>query len=259
MGKNKLAKFADMEEFPHVFQVSSHALREGQQFEMKGQWNKQFFKNDNPIVLELGCGKGEYTVGLAQLFPDKNFIGVDIKGARLWTGAKDALAKDLHNVAFLRTNIEMIHHFFSADEVSEIWLTFPDPQMKKTTKRLTATNFINSYRQFLKPGGLVHLKTDSNFMFTYTCEMVKANNFAVNFSSDDLYASNLVDPILSIKTYYEQQWLARGLTIKYIQFVIDQNNDLTEPDIEIEHDAYRSFGRSKRHNMESELNSSGNE
>jgi len=251
LGKNKLAKFAEMETFQHVFQVSSHSVREGQQFGMKGRWNEEFFKNNHPIVLELGCGKGEYSVGLAELFPDKNFIGVDIKGARLWTGAKSALEKGLKNVAFLRTNIEMIQHFFDEDEVSEIWLTFPDPQMKKVTKRLTATNFINSYRQFLKPDGLIHLKTDSNFMFTYTTEMVKLNGFSVNFQTDDLYASGTTDPILGIKTYYEQQWLERGLTIKYIQFVIN-NRELTEPDVEIEHDSYRSFGRSKIHGIDNE-------
>ena len=250
MGKNKLSKFADMEEFPHVFQVSSHAVREGNEFDMKGAWNVQFFKNDNPIVLELGCGKGEYTVGLAELFPEKNFIGVDIKGARMWTGAKDSYEKGLKNVAFLRTNIEMIFHFFTANEVAEIWLTFPDPQMKKVTKRLTATNFIRSYLQFLKPEGLIHLKTDSNFMFTYTCQMAKANGFGVNFVTDNLYSSSLVNPILKIKTYYEQQWLDRGLTIKYIQFVPHLNEVFIEPDEEIEHDAYRSFGRSKRHGLE---------
>jgi tRNA (guanine-N7-)-methyltransferase len=252
VGKNKLAKFADMEEFPHVFQVSSHALREGQTFEMKGKWNELFFKNNNPIVLELGCGKGEYTVGLGQLYPDKNFVGVDIKGARIWSGAKESFQKGMANVAFLRTNIEMIYHFFAENEVSEIWLTFPDPQMKKVTKRLTATNFMKSYQQFLKQDGLVHLKTDSNFMFTYTCEMVKSNQYPVVFSSNDLYASGLNDPILSIKTYYEQQWLERGLTIKYIQFVLEKREEFIEPDVEIEHDPYRSFGRSKRHGLENE-------
>ena len=250
MGKNKLAKFADMEEFPHVFQVSSHTLREGISFDMKGKWNELFFKNDHPIVLELGCGKGEYTIGLGKLYPEKNFVGVDIKGARLWTGAKESHETGMTNVAFLRTNIEMIHYFFAENEVSEIWLTFPDPQMKKVTKRLTATNFIKAYQQFVKPNGLIHLKTDSNFMFTYTCEMVKANNFPVAFSNDDLYASNLQDPILAIKTYYEQQWLERGLTIKYIRFLLEKRETFIEPEIEIEHDAYRSFGRSKRHNLD---------
>jgi len=249
MGKNKLAKFADMEEFPHVFQVSSHELREGTCFKMKGQWNELFFKNNHPIVLELGCGKGEYTVGLARLFPEKNFIGVDIKGARLWTGAKESFQQNMTNVAFVRTNIEMIFHFFAQNEVSEIWLTFPDPQMKKVTKRLTATNFMKSYQQFVKNDGLIHLKTDSNFMFTYTCEMVKANQYPVYFLTSDLYNSDLVDPILNIKTYYEQQWLDRGISIKYIQFVMEKKEIFIEPEIEIEHDAYRSFGRSKRHHL----------
>ena len=168
----------------------------------------------------------------------------------MWTGAKSSFEKGLVNVAFLRTNIEMIHHFFDENEVSEIWLTFPDPQMKKVTKRLTATNFMKSYQQFVKPGGLIHLKTDSNFMFTYTCEMVKANNYKVLFSNDDLYSSDLQDSILSIKTYYEQQWLDRGLTIKYIQFELEPRIEFVEPDNEIEFDSYRSFGRSKRQHLD---------
>ena len=250
MGKNKLAKFADMDVFPHVFQLSAHDLREGAGFEMKGKWNELFFKNNHPIVLELGCGKGEYTVGLGKLYPEKNFVGVDIKGARLWTGAKESFEKGMSNVAFLRTNIEMIHYFFSENEVSEIWLTFPDPQMKKVTKRLTATNFMRLYQQFVKPNGLIHLKTDSNFMFTYTCAMVEANHYPVVFSNNDLYASNLQDSILGIKTYYEQQWLDRGLTIKYIQFVLENRLVFIEPEIEIENDPYRSFGRSKRQHLD---------
>lgn len=235
-----------MESFSHVFQLSFSDLREGAEFEMKGKWNTLFFKNNNPIVLELGCGKGEYTVGLAKIFPDKNFIGVDIKGARMWTGAKESIEADLHNVAFLRTKIEMLSHFFGKDEVSEIWITFPDPQMKKVTKRMTATNFMAQYQEFLKPSGIVHLKCDSNFMFTYTCEMVKANDYKVLFKTDDLYKSDIVDNILGIKTYYEQQWLARGINIRYLKFELQPLEHFIEPDVEIEPDSYRSFGRNKR-------------
>src|SRR5574344_527842 len=167
MGKNKLQKFADMEAYPHVFQYP-YSVLENVPFEMKGKWHEEFFKNDHPIVLELGCGRGEYTVELGKLFPDKNFIAVDIKGARMWTGATESLQCGMKNVAFLRTNIEIIDRFFAEDEVSEIWLTFPDPQMKSKTKRLTSTFFMERYRHFMKDGGLIHLKTDSNFMFTYT-------------------------------------------------------------------------------------------
>ena len=245
MGKNKLAKFDDLAGYPHVFQYPFAALQE-QGFAMKGHWNEQFFHNDHPIVLELGCGKGEYTVGLGQLFPEKNFIGVDIKGARMWTGAKASLEQGMTNVAFLRTSIELIAHFFAPGEVSEIWITFPDPQMKKVNKRLTGTRFMRLYRQILAGDGLIHLKTDSQFMYTYTMEMIKANHYPVLFQTDDLYHSEGADEILSIKTYYEQQWLDRGLNIKYIRFVCEERAELIEPDVEIEYDAYRSFNRSKR-------------
>ena len=194
MGKGKLAKFADMAEYPHVFEYPYSVVDEVN-FEMKGNWNRDFFKNDNPIVLELGCGRGEYTVGLA----------------RRWTGATEALNEGLKNAAFLRTNIEIIDRFFAPGEISEIWLTFSDPQMKKATKRLTSTYFMERYRKFLVPGGVVHLKTDSNFMFTYTKYMIEANNLPVEFITDDLYHSGMDDDILSIRTYYEQQWLDRGL------------------------------------------------
>jgi tRNA (guanine-N7-)-methyltransferase len=245
VSKNKLAKFAEMDQFSHVFQVQSRSLKESDNYELKGKWNELVFKNNHPIVLELGCGKGEYTVGLGDLYPEKNFIGIDIKGARMWSGAKQSFEKGMKNVAFLRTNIEMLSHFFGTDEISEIWLTFPDPQMKKVTKRLTATNFMKMYGQFVVTGGKIHLKTDSNFLFTYTRELVNLNGFPVVLSTENLYDSNIQDSILSIKTYYEQQWLGRGLTIKYIQFLLDKNSGLIEPEIEIEHDSYRSFGRNQ--------------
>ncbi len=246
MGKNKLKKFEEMENFSHVFQLSFHEIRSGIPFDMKGKWNKQFFKNDNPIVLELGCGKGEYTVELAKMFPFKNFIGIDIKGARMWTGAKLISELKLNNVAFLRTKIELLSHFFAKDEISEIWITFPDPQMKKCTKRMTATNFMDQYQQFIKADGLIHLKTDSRFMYTYTSEMVRANSYPVILQTDDLYHSGILDDILNIKTYYEQQWLARGITIKYLKFQLQYREHFIEPNIEIEFDDYRSFARSKR-------------
>ncbi len=245
MSKGKLAKFADMAAYPHVFEYP-FSVADEVPFELKGRWNEQFFHNDHPIVLELGCGRGEYTVGLARLFPDKNFIGVDIKGARMWSGATESLHEGLKNVAFLRTNIEIIDRFFAPEEVGEIWLTFSDPQMKKATKRLTSTYFMSRYRRFLTDNGLIHLKTDSNFMFTYTKYMVEHNHLPVEFSTDDLYHSGLVDNILSIRTYYEQQWLDRGLNIKYLKFHLPQDGELQEPDIEIELDDYRSYNRSKR-------------
>jgi tRNA (guanine-N7-)-methyltransferase len=249
MGKGKLEKFADMANYQHVFEYP-YSVADNVPFEMRGKWNETFLKNDNPIVLELGCGRGEYTVGLGRRFADKNFIGVDIKGARMWTGATEALREGMTNVAFLRTNIEIIDRFFAPGEVSEIWLTFSDPQMKKATKRLTSTYFMERYRRFLKPDGLIHLKTDSNFMFTYTKCMIEENHLPVEFITEDLYGSGLDDDILGIKTYYEQQWLDRGLTIKYIKFHLPQEGVLREPDVEIELDEYRSYNRSKRSGLQ---------
>ena len=242
MGKGKLAKFAEMASNPLVVERPYRPGDDPQRLD----WHKEFFKNDNPIILELGCGRGEYTVGMGALYPHNNYIGVDIKGARMWTGAKEALSMGMQNVGFLRTNIEFIDQFFSPEEVSEIWLTFSDPQMKKATKRLTSTYFMNRYRKFLTPDGLIHLKTDSNFMFTYTKYMVEENKFPVEFCTDDLYHSGLADDILSIRTYYEQQWLDRGLNIKYMKFRLPQEGELHEPDVEIELDEYRSYNRSKR-------------
>ncbi len=251
MGKGKLAKFADMAEYPHVFEYP-YSVVDNVPFEGRGKWH-EFFGNRNPIVLELGCGRGEYTVGLARLYPEKNFIGVDIKGARMWTGATESMREGLKNVAFLRTNIEIIDRFFEPGEVEEIWLTFSDPQMKKVTKRLTSTYFMNRYRKFLVDGGLIHLKTDSNFLFTYTSYMVEKNALPVEFSTTDLYHSVLAEHpdteearILSIQTYYEQQWIDRGLNIKYLRFRLPHAGELQEPEVEIELDDYRSYNRSKR-------------
>ena len=249
MGKGKLAKFADMREYPHVFEYP-YSVVDDVPFEMKGHWGESFFKNDRPIVLELGCGRGEYTVGLGRLFPEKNFIGVDIKGARMWTGATESLQAGMTNVAFLRTQIEIIDRFFAEGEISEIWLTFSDPQMKKATKRLTSTYFMERYRRFLTDRGLVHLKTDSNFMFTYTKYMIEHNHLPVEVMTEDLYHSGMADEILSIRTYYEQQWLDRGLDIKYIRFRLPHEGMLAEPDVEIELDNYRSYNRSKRSGLQ---------
>lgn len=242
MGKGKLAKFADMEANPLVVEYPFWLLqKEG--CPLKGHWKSDFFKNDNPIVLELGCGRGEYTVGLARRYPDKNFIGVDIKGARMWHGAGQALAENLRNAGFLRTNIEFIYEIFAENEVDEIWLTFSDPQMKKATKRLTSTYFMERYRRFLVDGGIIHLKTDSNFMATYTRLMAEHNNLPIEETTDDLYQSHADDEsaLTQIRTYYEQMWLDKGLSIKYVRFRLPHEGNLEEPDVEIPVDGYRSY------------------
>ncbi len=272
MSKGKLAKFADMAKYPHVFEYPFSVL-EDVPFDMRGHWREQFFHNDNPIILELGCGRGEYAVGLARRYPDRNFIGVDIKGSRMWSGATEALHEGLQNVAFLRTNIEIIDRFFAPDEVQEIWLTFSDPQMKKATKRLTSTYFLRRYRHFLVDGGLIHLKTDSNFLFTYTRYVTEVNHLPMDVCTDNLYGplsdSVSSDPAgsvstlgsetsldLNIRTYYEQQWLSRGITIKYLRSHLPAllqgrptEEALVEPEVEIELDDYRSYNRDKRSSL----------
>ena len=246
MSKNKLKKFAEMETFHNVFQCGAQEVETSAVLAMAGHWRENYFKNDNPIVLELGCGRGEYTVGLAKRNPDKNYIGIDIKGARMWAGAKQAEIEGISNVAFLRTNIEMLCRFFATDEVDEIWITFPDPQMKKVTKRLTSTYFMERYRQVLRPDGVIHLKTDSPFLYTYTEAMVLENNYPIVVNTSNLYeadASPKIEEAKCLQTHYEKQWLDRGLTIKYITWKLPQIISFIEPDIEIEKDDYRSYGR----------------
>jgi tRNA (guanine-N7-)-methyltransferase len=244
VSKNKRVKFEEMRGFEHVVQAPYNVIRNND-FHLKGKWRDKFFGNDNPIVLELGCGKGEYSVELAEKNPDKNYIGVDIKGARLWKGAKTALEKGLKNVGFLRTNIEIIGQFFGPEEVDEIWLTFPDPQMKKTRKRLTSTFFLKKYKPFLKKNGIIHLKTDSNFQYSYTSALVHFNEFEIVAETDNLYESDFLNDTLCIKTFYEKQWLSRGIPIKYLSFRLN-NRNLQEPEMEFKKDEYRSFGRSAR-------------
>lgn len=242
MSKNKLQKFAEMQQFPHVVQATFDEVFR-KDYALKGQWGSRFFENNNPIVLELGCGKGEYSVGLARMFPGKNFIGVDIKGARMHLGASTSYEEGLTNVGFLRTRIELIGSFFAPGEVDEIWLTFPDPQMNKTRKRLTSTRFLSLYAQFLKPGGLIHLKTDSRFLYTYTNLVVSENHFQVLHNYEDLYNSSFHDEILRIKTYYEERFLAHSIPIKYFCFIPDCSSQLVEPQQEIERDNYHNAGR----------------
>ena len=255
MGKGKLAKFADMATYENVFQYP-YSVVEHVPFAMQGHWREQYFHNNNPIVLELGCGKGEYTVELAKLYPDMNFIGVDIKGARMWTGATQALNEGLKNVAFLRTNIEIIERFFAEDEVQEIWLTFSDPQMKNPRKRLTSTYFMERYRKFLIDGGIIHLKTDSNFLFTYTTYMVEHNHLPLLERTEDLYGNHHSSfltshfSFLGIQTYYESMWIARGLNIKYMKWQLPRKGTLEEPDVEIKLDDYRSYHRTKRSSLD---------
>lgn len=196
---------------------------------LKGKWSEELFQNSNPITLELGCGKGEYTLGMARLFPERNFIGIDIKGARIWKGAKRALQEDLLNVAFIRTRIDFITSFFAEDEIEEIWITFPDPQLKKDLKKLTSSRFLNRYNQFIISGGTINLKTDSKELYEYTSALVKYNKLTVEAKTDNLYQSELNNEILSIRTFYENMWLDEGLQIHYLKFKLENNNAIEEP------------------------------
>ena len=222
MGKDKLRRFEAIKSFDNV-----HEPVRDQLFNNTGQWNKNVFKNSGKLVLELGCGKGEYSVGLGELFPENNYIGVDLKGNRIYIGAKQAIEKGLNNVAFLRTRIDFIDDYFAKDEVDEIWLTFSDPQPNKPRKRLTSTLFIDRYRKFLKPGGLIHLKTDSDLLYESTIEEIENNQYCLLDNKPDLYAALATNEnideraIFSIKTHYEKLFVNRGHKIKYCCFTIN--------------------------------------
>ncbi|MEE1252635.1 MAG: tRNA (guanosine(46)-N7)-methyltransferase TrmB [Bacteroidales bacterium] len=218
MGKNKLARFAENETFANLFQLTYEQItKEG--FALKGKWNENFFKNDNPIVLELGCGKGEYTVGLAKKYPNKNFIGIDIKGARLWRGCKTSNEDKMTNVAFVRTHIQMIESYFAQNEVSEIWITFPDPQLKKPNKRLTCERFLKLYKNILKQDGIVHLKTDSQELYEYTKdEVLIPSKREILYNTNDLYNSDFKEDVIEIQTFYESMYLKIGKPITYLKF-----------------------------------------
>lgn len=206
-----------------MFQLVWDDIRAG--FPLKGKWQQDYFRNSNPVIIELGCGKGEYTVGLAGLYPDKNFIGLDKKGARMWRGAKTTAENNIPNIAFVRVQIESIDAVFAHGEVDEIWITFPEPHPNspRTKKRFTSPQFINRYRQILKEGGVIHLKTDSDLVYTYTLDVIRAGGHHLIYSSDDLYAEEISDvtrDVVAVQTFYEQMWLAQGMKIKYLCFRI---------------------------------------
>jgi tRNA (guanine-N7-)-methyltransferase len=219
LSKNKIRKWAEMEKYPNVIQPrfedvfrKDHAL--------KGKWKTDFFASNNPLILELGCGRGEYTIGMARKFPGANFLGIDIKGARMWNGAATAIRESITNVGFLRTRIELIESFFGTGEVDEIWITFPDPQLKKrrNKKRLTGPRFLNYYRSFLKKDGLIHLKTDSQELYEYTLDLIRANSLELVDKTPDLYSRKNLDDMLLIRTHYEQIFMDAGKAITYLSF-----------------------------------------
>lgn len=218
--KNKLKRFRENEKFQNVIQPSREEVVSGA-FKLKGKWNRDFFKNKNPLILELGCGKGEYTIALAKRNPDKNFIGIDIKGARFWRGAKTAIEENLSNVAFLRTQIELVDLVFEENEVAEIWITFPDPQIKykRTKHRLTQPDFLEKYKKIIKPEGVVHLKTDSEFLHGYTLGVVSTRGEIIEYSNHDIYNNHgAPEEVLSIQTFYEKKYLEQNKKITYLCF-----------------------------------------
>jgi tRNA (guanine-N7-)-methyltransferase len=218
--KNKLKRFKENETFSNVIQPTREEVLNNTLM-LKGNWNRNFFKNQNPIVLELGCGKGEYSVNLATMFPEKNFLGIDIKGARFWRGAKTALVEKINNVGFLRTQIELVDCIFDENEVDEIWITFPDPQIKykRTKHRMTNPDFLNKYKKILKPNGMVHLKTDSEYMHGYTLGLLQGLGLTVEYAHHDVYGTtNAPKEVTDIQTYYESQYLAINKKITYLRF-----------------------------------------
>lgn len=219
MAKNKLFRFREMKTMPNVAEFMHTDIAAGP-LKLSGRWNSDYFKNNNPLVLELGCGKGEYTVNLARRYPDKNFIGLDVKGSRMYVGARAALDEDLKNVAFLRTRIDFINSCFVANEVDEIWITFPDPQPQKPRKRLTSHLFLSRYRKLLKPGGIIHLKTDSVLMHESTLDVIAEGKHEMIEASRNIYTDGIArDPVLTeIQTTYEKKFLAVGKPITYVSF-----------------------------------------
>lgn len=232
--KDKLRKFLENESFPLLYQPKTEEVLD-KDYIYKGEWNNKIFKNNNPITIELGCGKGEYTIALAKLFPDRNFIGIDIKGARLWKGAKQAIEERLPNVAFIRTRIEFIKSIFAKDEISQIWITFADPQLKKERKRLTSPMFLERYSSFLKSDGIINLKTDSRFLHEYTISCAKINNLEILEANNNIYGTNRADAILSIKTFYEAHYLRKGLPITYMAFKLNSPAPYISPKWEEEY------------------------
>jgi tRNA (guanine-N7-)-methyltransferase len=218
--KNKLKRFKENETFGNVIQPTRQEV-ENNTLQLKGNWREKFFQNDNPIVLELGCGKGEYSVNLAKMYPDKNFLGIDIKGARFWRGAKTALEENLTNVGFLRTQIELIDQIFDENEVDEIWITFPDPQIKykRTKHRLTNVEFLDKYKKVLNPDGVVHLKTDSEFMYGYTLGLLHGLGEEIAYAHHDVYGNEYSPKdVTGIQTFYESQYLENSKKITYLRF-----------------------------------------
>jgi tRNA (guanine-N7-)-methyltransferase len=229
VGKNKLARWNELGTFSKVFQPEIGAVA-AKDHPVKGTWKGDVFKNQNPVILELGCGKGEYTIGLATRFPENNYAGIDIKGARMWRGAKTASEQNLQNAAFLRTRIEFINSFFTEDEVDEIWITFPDPHpgRRNSNKRLTSSQFLNRYRLFLKDEGLIRLKTDNTELYEYTRKVALHNNLQLVDDTNDLYGSNISEDILSIRTHYEKIFLKSGLKICYLSFKLGKDKILED-------------------------------